>query len=108
MSPRDISSLYHTMFSNIEEAGTRAASIVPIFFIGEVIDHKDPLYKRRIRVRLPVIDDVLSSDTIPWCNPILPEHIHMIPEEGDRVIIILQTPWDYQTGRFYFGKVLDW
>ena len=103
MTPRNASRMFETMFNNVSSTGTRSADVIPIFYIGEVIDHKDPLKSRRVKVKIYGIDDPLSPETIPWSKSILPEFFFMIPLVGERVVVLLKDPWDYQSERYYIG-----
>ena len=65
----------------------------------------------RIKVRIDFYDKPFSEDptmeTIPYCYPLLPKILHVYPQEGEMVFVILQQQNSLQGDRFFIGPVIS-
>jgi len=82
------------------------AKITQIIAHGKVINIDDPKDSKRIQVRIPVIDDLLDDEKLPWCISTMPNFFYCLPQVDEYVIILLSNPWIDFSGRFYFGPIM--
>lgn len=75
--------------------------------ICQVIDIYDETDGERIKVRLSPEDDKLTDDKIPYAYPLLPKLIHVKPKIGELVLIILTTPGNGYSNRYYIGPIIS-
>ena len=53
----------------------------------------DPFEAGRIRVRIPGTDDMNKPfEELPFCFPLLPKTLGVMPKEGENVIVFFQKP----------------
>jgi hypothetical protein len=82
-----------------------------------VISSDDPLGMKRIVARIVSLDengqinggrdrDTLDED-LPFCVPMMPNHFHIIPIEGEMVYILLENPSDNSAPRYYMGSQIN-
>jgi hypothetical protein len=107
--------------SNIEDASqgklinqifSEKSEYSRIFYYAQVIKNVDPSNSNRIKVRIPVLDDIFYIDkakeegdaTLPWC---LPESVHFLetPENNQIVIVALFDPKIPYFGRMFFDSI---
>jgi len=84
------------------------------FYFGDVIDSVDDENGNRLRVRIPILDDVfyyddqgnmqekIGDDLLPWCVPFDSRFIHT-PENGSVVLVVLFNPDTPFLGRMWFA-----
>ena len=87
-----------------------------IWDYAEVVDINDPYDAGRIKVRIPVIDNVdttpqnqfllFEQGGLPWCEPLLPKYLNVVPELGQLVKIIVFNTNDKKMRRQYVGPVI--
>lgn len=87
-----------------------------IWDYAEVVDINDPYDAGRIRVRIPVVDNVdtapqnqllpFEQGGLPWCEPLLPKYLNVVPEVGQLVKIIVFNTNDKKMRRQYVGPVI--
>jgi hypothetical protein len=89
-----------------------------MFYYGQVIDSNDPKNANRIKVRIPLLDDVfylndkneledsIGDDKLPYC---LPANSHFIdtPENGSVVLVGLFDLDNPYAGRVYFNVLSE-
>lgn len=82
-----------------------------------VISNEDPLGMKRIIARIISLDengndnggrdrDTLDEE-LPFCVPMMPNHFHIIPIEGEMVYILLENPSDNSAPRYYMGSQIN-
>lgn len=82
-----------------------------------VVSSDDPLGMKRIIARIVSLDengeinggrdrDTLDED-LPFCVPMMPNHFHIIPIEGEMVYIFLENPSDNSAARYYMGSQIN-
>lgn len=82
-----------------------------------VISSEDPLGMKRIIARIISLDengkdnggrdrDTLDEQ-LPFCVPMMPNHFHIIPIEGEMVYIFLENPSDNSAPRYYMGSQIN-
>lgn len=98
----------------VNETVSRESLHSRFFYFGQVISNSDPKNLNRIKVRIPVIDDVFyvektkdDGDTsLPFCLPISHRFVE-IPEVNSIIIVsIFDTKTPYY-GRIYFDTITD-
>lgn len=85
-----------------------------IFHFGQVINNIDPQNLNRIKVRIPVIDDVFyvnktkddGDSDLPWSLPISHRFID-IPEVNSIIIVAIIDPKTPYYGRVYFDAITE-
>ena len=87
----------------------------PLWHYGIVTDIEDPFDAGRIRVRIyPLDNDVPTvledlppnAGGIPWCEPLLPKFLNVIPKVGEMVKIITFDYRNKKIRRQYIGPVI--
>jgi hypothetical protein len=86
-----------------------------VFYLGQVVDSNDPDNGNRLRVRIPMIDDVYylndsqnltkteGHDKLPWCIPSNTRFIDT-PENGSVVLVGLFDPANPYQGRMWLNS----
>lgn len=86
-----------------------------IWDYAEVVDVNDPYDAGRIRVRIPTVDidttiqNQLSPPEeggLPWCEPLLPKYLNLVPEVGQLVKVIAFDTLNKKLRRQYIGPVI--
>ena len=76
-------------------------------YYGRVIDINDPNDSNRIRVRIKGLDDKISDNDLPWCNPFLPLTFYFVPKLDELVKIILFNTSEPMMRREWIGSVIS-
>lgn len=88
------------------------------FYFGQVVDSVDPKNSNRMRVRIPLLDDVFylddsgqlsedaGHDKLPFCISAHGRYVEM-PENGTVVLVGLMDPSNPFLGRVWFTAVED-
>ena len=83
------------------------------FYIGKVVENKDPLKIGRIKVQIDGLTDNISKENLPWTYQIFPigtgeneksVSTTIVPGLGTKVIVIFPTNDVYTS--FYIGELL--
>lgn len=85
-----------------------------IFYFGQVMINTDDKNANRVKVRIPLIDDIFYKDTtkaigdanLPWCIPTNNRFIST-PENNSIVAVILSDPKTPFFGRIYLDSITD-
>lgn len=85
-----------------------------ILYFGQVVSNTDSKNINRIKVRIPLIDDVYYKNAtkeqgdskLPWCLPISQRFIEA-PETNNIVLVLLTDPKTPFFGRIYFDCITD-
>lgn len=82
-----------------------------------VLSNEDPLGMKRIVARIVSLDEngeinggrdrETPDDELPFCVPMMPNHFHIIPIEGEMVYILLENPSDNSAPRYYMGSQIN-
>lgn len=78
-----------------------------LIYIGEVRSIDDPLDSMRIKVRIKGVDDKLSDDELPFCDPALTKFIFILPKVGEAVKIYLYNIDKKFTRREWNGPIIS-
>lgn len=87
----------------------------PLWFYGIVISIDDPFDAGRIRVRIDGIDNDIPESVqlndprkggLPWCQPLLPKFINVVPQVGETVKIAVFDYRNKKIRREYIGPVI--
>lgn len=87
----------------------------PLWFYGLVVSIEDPYDAGRIRVRIEGIDnDVIQANELndpkngglPWCEPLMPKYINVVPKVGEVVKIAVFDYRNKKIRREYIGPVI--
>lgn len=81
------------------------ANVTQISYHAKVVDIEDPKNSRRIKARIPGVDDGKTDGDLPWCISSTPGFLFWLPQAGEHVIIMLSNPWNTNVGRLYFGPI---
>jgi len=74
---------------------------------GRVISTIDENEGRRIKVRLNGLDGNIPDEELPYCFPLLPKLVHVYPQVGEMVLIVLQQKGAAKSNRFYIGPIIS-
>lgn len=85
-----------------------------IFYFGQVVINKDDKNANRVKVRIPLIDDIFYKDVskevgdsnLPWCIPTNSRFV-TTPENNSIVAVILSDPKTPFFGRIYIDSITD-
>lgn len=73
-----------------------------------VLNVQDDAYGLRIKVKLPYEDNGIDDEKdLPYCFPLLPKLIHVNPQIGELVLVILQSQGEAKGNRFFIGPVIS-
>lgn len=79
-----------------------------ILLDGVVVSTDDEAGGGRIKVRLGNKYDGSRSDRdLPYCSPLLPKLIHVVPKPGEHVFVMTQKIESGDSSRFYIGPTLS-
>jgi hypothetical protein len=100
--------------SAISSSGNPSSRIV---YPAIVITNEDPLGMKRIIARIISLDEKgnvfggkdrdTPDDQLPMCVPMIPNHFHIIPQQGEMVYLILENPEDNSAPRYYIGAQIN-
>ena len=77
-------------------------------YYGEVVSIDDPTDGGRIKVKILGLDNqILDNNDLPYCSPLLPKFLHIFPQVGEMVRIIIQDPKYPQRNRFWVGSIIS-
>ncbi len=98
--------------SGISGQGNRSNRII---YPAIVRDVEDKASQNRIRAEIVHFDDEgnikggkdnnTPLDKLPICIPLLPEFVHVRPQVGESVIIIMENPADVTAPRYWIGPI---
>ena len=74
---------------------------------AEVVSVEDEYNGMRIKARLGGLDSHLTDEELPYCFPLLPKLIHILPKKGEAVIVILGKDNAPTSNRYYIGPILS-
>lgn len=74
---------------------------------GRVISTNDPYDSGRIKVRIKGMDDKFDDADIPFCEPLLPKFLNIIPKVDEMVKIILFNTDEPHGRREWVGPVIS-
>jgi len=82
-----------------------------------VVSNEDPLGMKRIIARIVSLDENgeinggrdrdTPTEQLPFSVPMMPNHFHIIPIEGEMVYILLENPSDNSAPRYYMGSQIN-
>lgn len=55
----------------------------------------------------PGLDRNIPNDKLPICIPLMPEFVHVRPQEGECVIVISENPNDITSVRYFIGPLIS-
>ena len=62
----------------------------------------------RIKVHIGREDgDYKGIDSLPWCFPLLPKHLHINPKEGETVLVLLSKTDSPKKRRWFIGPLIS-
>lgn len=85
------------------------ASITNIY-IGEVIRNDDPSDMGRIKVKINGLDKSVeknNTDELPWCFPMIPKYLGIIPQLKESVMIFMFGSESKFENRLYIGPIIS-
>jgi hypothetical protein len=84
----------------------KANSQKKIIHLAKVISVDDEFAARRIKVRIPGLDDKKSNEELPYCFPFLPLHLNIMPKKDETVKVILFDSNNEDSFREYIGPLV--
>lgn len=98
----------------ISSSGNSAArNIYPAI----VISNEDPMGMKRIIAKIVSLDENgeinggrdrdTPNEQLPFSVPMMPNHFHIVPIEGEMVYILLENPSDNSAPRYYMGSQVN-
>lgn len=82
-----------------------------------VLSSEDPLGMKRIVAKIISLDENgeinggrdrdTPDEQIPFAVPMMPNHFHIVPLEGEMVYILLENPSDNSAPRYYMGAQIN-
>ncbi len=87
-----------------------------IIRLCEVVSVDDPNEGQRIKVFIPGVDEyekidnltnTIRSEKLPYCFPLLPKMVHVVPKVGECVLILLEEIGGVKGQRYYIGPVIS-
>lgn len=98
----------------INDAVTSESYRSRIFYIGQVVNNKDPKNLNRVKIRIPIIDEQKFVDVskeegiskLSWCLPISHRFVE-IPENNSIIICAILDPQTPDYGRLYFDTITE-
>ena len=83
-----------------------------LIYFAEVKDTYDPLGADRVRTRIQDLDHKYDPDqpeagNYPFATPLLPKHLHVKPQVGERVLVLFQRMGADESNRFYIGPLIS-
>ena len=76
-------------------------------FFARVVNINDPLDSNRIQVRVKGLDDKVSDDNLPWCQPFTAIFFHVVPKVDELVKLLLFNNNEPQMRRWWIGPVIS-
>ena len=86
---------------------------IPIIRIGKVVYNVDPESAGIIKVNIPGIDKLESSDNLIDCVPLLPKYLSIMPEVGESVFVFQYEDQEgnptskFHNKRFWIGPIIS-
>lgn len=100
--------------SPINSSGNKSSRNV---YPAVVVNPNDPAEQNRIIARIVSVDENgqiqggkdrgKPDSKLPFCIPLMPNHIHVRPLEGEMVIVVLENPEDDSAPRYWLGPVIS-
>jgi hypothetical protein len=84
----------------------KANSQKKIIHLAKVISVEDDADARRIKVRIPGLDNKKSDADLPYCFPFLPLHLNIMPKKDETVKVILYDSNNEDSFREYIGPLI--
>jgi len=97
----------HTQKKDLSYSSSSLHKEVKNVFYGKVISIDDELDMLRIKVRIFGIDDKISDDELPLCQPFLPKFIHILPKTGEGVKVLISDMDKPYRLRFWIGSTIS-
>jgi hypothetical protein len=93
---------------NLKQAERKFTDTPKNFYIGEVIDNTDEFDSMRIKVKIAGLDDNNARvEDLPYCFPLLPKQINILPKIGESVRIVPEDPLKPFDNRGYWGPIIS-
>jgi len=79
----------------------------PIIYFGKVASITDEFDGGRVKARIKGIDDNIITLNLPYCFPMVPKFLHMVPKVGETVMIMVPNSANPYDNRMFFGPVIS-
>jgi len=92
---------------------SRDRRTIPMIRLGVVVSATNEKRTGKIQVRLDGIDKDVSDSDLPYCVPLLPLFLNILPTEGEVVFVFqyesrhIAKYAEYQSQRFWIGPVMS-
>jgi len=103
--------------SGQESTSSKSGDVIKNVYAAKVISTEDPFEQNRIIVEIinvdkdgketPGEDRLIPKNKLPFCIPMIPNHIHIRPLNGEMVLIVCENPKDLTSTRFWMGPIIN-
>ena len=76
-------------------------------YVGRVTSVEDAADGGRVRVQIMPMDRGIDVRKCPYAFPLMPKHLHIIPKEGEAVIVICERGGMRTGQRYYIGPIIS-
>lgn len=76
-------------------------------YVGRVTSTEDSADGGRVRVQIMPIDKGVELKKCPYAFPLMPKHLHIIPKEGESVIVVCERSGMRTGQRYYIGPIIS-
>lgn len=115
-----IDKLAKATLQNMGQSGGLSSSGNPAarnIYPALVLSSEDPLGMKRIIAKIVSLDENgeinggrdrdTPDEQLPFAVPMMPNHFHIVPIEGEMVYILLENPSDNSAPRYYMGSQIN-
>ncbi len=93
--------------TNVYKKQTNKEAEIQNIYWGVVTSIKDSTEGGRIKVRINGLDNQIINTNLADCYPLIPKFLHIYPQKGEVVRIILENTNYPQRGRYWVGSVIS-
>lgn len=80
---------------------------ISLISLGRVISNTDDADGGRLKVRIKGVDDQIDTSDLPFCLPMLPRFINIIPKVGETVLVFTFNSANKFENRMWMGPIIS-
>lgn len=92
---------YYSSFNNKQSYNSKH------IYWGEVVSVDDEYEGGSIKVRIKEVDNHIKDSELADAYPLIPKFLHIYPQKGEAVRVLIENPETPQKGRFWVGSVIS-